>query len=378
MNGCTQTDIALALGVSQATVGLVVGNSSSARRQRLSEKTVRRIREKAREMGYKPHRAAQILRTGKSNTITLLNFGGYTEIGARRAYEIGRMVHEAGYDFNVVDAYWWAAEAGQVLEQILSVRPLGVIMAGYPQMDFPLGKLPRAGIALAAIGTHIQGVSCARYDARAAIREITAAMITSGRRRLAMVVRNFEEGMTWQLRERVEGFKEAIAACGGETRECRGAADDFGFSRHSSNVEGVIAASSLQRMPFHDFEPSMEVAQRLMAGDVRPDMLVCTNDFFAVGAATVCNREGIDVPEEVGISGFDNVSLSTQGSVPLTTVEQPTTEMCAAAMEILRSKIHKKTSAHTPPIEHVFPCRVVWRESAPKPCFSKQTTTVSS
>lgn len=367
MKGCTQADIARELDVSQAAVCLAIGNARSARRKRLSNETCLKIRAKALEMGYKPHQTAQVLRTGRTTSITIINFGGFTEITTQRTFEIGRLAHEAGFNFDVIDAYWYHDDLERMLERILDARPLAVIIAGAIQPNFPTEKLIRAGIHVVGVGVPVQGCPWVRYDARAAIREITSAMIAAGRRRLTLIVRNYDDSFpSWQFQERRQGFLDAIAEAGVQPREYQAAETDFGFSRQSSVVDAIIAAATPESSSLRDFDSVTELAERLMSSGAPPDMLVCTNDFYAIGAMAVCHRKGARIPDDVGISGFDDVLFSTHATVPLTTVKQPTMEMCATALKIIKGKLRRPAALSLQEEEHVFPCEIIWRESTPR------------
>jgi len=364
----TQGDIAKALGISQTTVALVVGNTSSPSRQRLSAETVRRIEEKAKELGYVPHRAAQTLRKGQSNLIVLLNFGGYSEIGSRRSYNIGRLVHEAGFDFQTIDAYWWIGEGQNIVNQILALRPRGLVISGVQQLPLPVQDLIAAGISIVTLGAEIEGIPWVRYDARAAIRTLTEYTIEAGRRRLALMVPNNDGRVNWQTSARLNGFLDGIGKH--SRRSVRTYAEgesEFGFTTKARGIEAAIIVARLRPRPFQDFEPAMETTERILSADVQPEALICSNDKYAMGTATICCRRGVSIPGDIRISGFDNLTFTTQGSVPLTTVEQPTERMCEAVVEMLKARLDLPARLEAKPEEQVFPCEIIWRDSAPSP-----------
>src|SRR5690606_20104663 len=123
-----------------------------------------------------------------------------------------------------------------------------------------------------------------------------------------------------------------------------------------------------ERNLFDPFEAGMRVAQRLVEEGCLPDALVCTNDNYAFGTLTVLLKAGIAIPQETVLTGFDNLTYTTQGAVSLTTVEQPIEAMCTAAMELLKKRIGKpRPTGKTRREEIVLPCRVVWRESTVSP-----------
>ena len=383
MKKTTQADIAKALGISQATVGLVVGDTDSPLRQRLNPQTVLRIQEKARELGYVPHRGAQMMRRGRSNVIALLNFGGYSELAAKRVYHIGRLVHNAGFDFQTIDAYWWVGDAKHTLNQIISMRPEGVIIVGSIQNDFGashIEELTRQGIPIVTLGLAFEGVPRVRYDARSAFRTLTHWYLDQERGRIVTVIPQAEQTLSWQVQERLKGFQEAVTARSGRFPTVLN-----GFSPQKvESINGVAAATIIapaRKVPFAPFQRGMDAMESLREWSELPNGIICINDEFAIGALTVCARNAIAVPDDVMVSGFDNLSYGTQGPVSLTSVEQPIEAMSEAAIEMLKQRLGKEPKLTSSPEEQIFPCEIIWRAStasssaiSPAPTSELQST----
>lgn len=363
MRRVTQSEIGKALGLSAATVGLVVGNSNSPLRARLSAETVSKIRAKAQELGYTPHKGAQMLRSGRSNLIVLLNFGGHTEIGGRRSYHVGRMVHEAGFDYQTIDAYWWVGEGRKLLDQIIDLRPRGVIVSGSMQAAVALEELIEMGIPVVSIGGYVPHIPWVRYDARAAIKELTMAAVHAGRRRLTLLLGAKSDAVAWQNMDRVEGFGDAIREAGGDAPILSDDASTCASYEESDRLQSNIVYSCSRQRPFHDFEPGMDAAGQIISRDIKPDALICTNDKHAIGAMTTCSRRGVAVPGELWVTGFDNISFGTQGPVSLTSVDQRTDALCEAAFEMLMARLDRAAVAESIPEERVIPCEIIWRDS---------------
>lgn len=373
MKRVTQSDIAKALGISQVTVGLVVGNGESPLRNRLAPETVLKIQEKARELGYVPDRAAQIMRNGRTNLIVLLNFSGYSELASQRVYHVGRLAYEAGFDFQVIDVYWWASSAQRVVDQILSLRPQGVMIVGAVQNDFGaahVGLLKRKGIAMVAVGTEIPGsipgVPLVRYDARLAIATLTKWCIENGSQRPVLVM-PYHDGLAgWQARERLLGYQQALIETTGSAPK-----EHLGLEEPPyepvNGVAGVVLAAPKRRNAFKPFQLGVVAMKAFLSWSRLPDALVCVNDDFAIGVLSICSRNQIDVPGQLVVTGFDNIAYTTQGSISITSVEHPTAEMCELAFTLLGSRLGGSPALHEEKEEHVLPCRIIWRESTGHP-----------
>ena len=73
----------------------------------------------------------------------------------------------------------------------------------------------------------------------------------------------------------------------------------------------------------------------LLSGKRPPDAFVCGNDLIAVGVVEACEELGLKVPDDVVVSGYDDIALSRMCRPPLTTVRQPVGELSAKAVEML-------------------------------------------
>lgn len=356
----TQKDIAKALGVSVSTVGLVVGGSNSPLRKYLNKETIRRVEKKAREMGYEPNRSAQIIRRGRSNLIIFLYMAGNAEWVAQRAYHVGRLVHEHGYDYQTVDAYWWVGDGQRIVNQLIALQPEGVVVAGSIQAEMDFSVLKKAGIPVVSLDADIPNISQIRHGVRAAIRELTLAAIRQDRKFPGLlVVQDSPGGRTWQREERVKGFRQAVKEAGlGPIAEI-----DLrpGQVVPVGGGPAIYSIAPVGKTNFASSAYSQEMAALIGRNS---DALICANDHWALGAMTHYQRSGILIPEEIAISGFDNVIASTLGPVFLTTVEHPTEEMSEGAMRLLLEEM-KNPAAKAERLD--FPCTIIWRESLLEP-----------
>jgi LacI family transcriptional regulator len=97
----------------------------------------------------------------------------------------------------------------------------------------------------------------------------------------------------------------------------------------------------------------------LEAGRKLPRAILCANDQTALGVMHALGRRGIRVPEDVAITGFDDVPVARHLHPPLTTIRQPMQELGATAFEVLYSRIN----AGGGDADVVLPVELVVRES---------------
>ncbi len=365
MQRVTLTDIAKALGLSASTVGLVVSNNKSPLRKHLNKETVRRVEEKAREMGYQPNRAARIMRGARTNLIIFFNMGVLAEWVNRQAYQIGLLTHELGYDYQVIDA-WWGVNGNGLIDQVIAMRPEGVIVSGNPQtteMDFT--RFHEAGIPLVSLDLGLPKTPWVRHGIKGAISTLVSSCLASGRKRPALLVRK-ENYTAWQTRERCEGFQTALEQAGWAPPINLDLCDVKPKTRFKS---AVILHDESPIIAFRPFLPGREAAQRV---GTSVDAFFLANDDYATGALTYYLQNNIDVPEKIALSGFDNLAHTTEGKVPLTTVAFPTEAMCRKAMDLLVEQIGGTKMGEE---EHVFPCEIMWRQSMTRPTLERSGRT---
>jgi DNA-binding LacI/PurR family transcriptional regulator len=91
-----------------------------------------------------------------------------------------------------------------------------------------------------------------------------------------------------------------------------------------------------------------------------PTAIFAFNDLMAMGAMRAMHERGLRIPDDVAVIGFDGLPLTEHCSPPLSTVEQPVTEMSAAAIAMLRDRIRGGSS---PAFVQTFAAKLVERAS---------------
>ena len=101
------------------------------------------------------------------------------------------------------------------------------------------------------------------------------------------------------------------------------------------------------------------VASLLESGKPLPRAIVCANDQTALGVMYALSRRGIRVPDDVAVTGFDDVPVARHLHPTLTTVRQPIQEMGQKAVDLLYTRITAARGAR----DVVLPVKVIIRES---------------
>lgn len=108
------------------------------------------------------------------------------------------------------------------------------------------------------------------------------------------------------------------------------------------------------------FESGYREAQKLLRTTPRPTAIFAMNDPMAAGCVHALNGEGVRVPEDISVVGFENHELSSYMQPPLTTYALPTFEIGRQAAAYVLARIKK---SDLPPEHRVLPCTMAERKS---------------
>ena len=285
----TSRDVAQAAGVSQAAVSLVLGDKW---RGRVSETTAERVRQAARELGYRPNLAARNLRLGHTRTVLLVVPALTTEFFAGVYTGAARIAAQHG--FGVV-LYPSPEGIGPARDPFASAQAAldGVIassMAADALTAIRGDQLPLVMLDSDPAGSH--GATTVNLDITDGIRQVTDHLLTLGHRRFLHLAADVPS-WTFDVRAR------ELATRLGDT-------------------PGTSLLTVRAPIAIDDARTATETA--LAAQGPRPTAIVCDDDKLAAGAYKAARRLGLRIPDDLSITGLDDLALATAIDPELTTV----------------------------------------------------------
>jgi LacI family transcriptional regulator len=136
---------------------------------------------------------------------------------------------------------------------------------------------------------------------------------------------------------------------------------------------GIPTESNLIVEGDHTIEGGMKAFEHLLSRDLRPTAVVCSNDMTAIGVMRKSFEEGIKIPEEFSLIGFDDIRLAQFVLPPLTTVQMSQAELARLAFHALLKEVQREAPAPHG-TEYNLRTSLVLRQStalAPKPSTGK-------
>ena len=299
----SMADVAARAGVSAQTVSRVVNDSP-----RVDPATRARVEAAMAELGYRMHRAARALRTGRTDTIGLIVSNLATVGNSRMLQALADAAAGRGFALTVVTA---SGRAG-VADGFARLHDQGIDGAVILNEATALARgleVPE-GLALVVVDSPSDDRSApaqrfitVQTDHAAGARAATERLLARG---VATVHHLAGPEDSFAAAERERGWREALADAGRPAPEVvRG---DW------TAASGHAAAASL-------------------GADV--EALFAANDQMALGALRALADAGRRVPEDVAVVGFDDVDDAADYRPPLTTIRQDFDALGAAAVESL-------------------------------------------
>ncbi len=309
----TLADVASAAGVSTATVSRCLNSPDQ-----VTEKTLERVMDAVDRLGYSPNYNARSLAAGRTNTIGAIIPTMDNAIFARGIQAFQEELQENGCTLLVASSsYREDLEEEQI--KTLSARGAdALLLIGYHRRAHIYEFLKKRRIP-ALVSWAYDPCSpqlAVGFNNRQAMRDMASEVLARGHRRLGFI--SADTVSNDRARDRVSGAKDAMKEAGLFPGDLR-------------LVETV-----------YSIDDGDAAFRRLMDTDQPPTAVLCGNDVLAVGALRAATAMGLKVPEDVSITGFDDIELATVAPVPLTTVHVPHRRMGQYAARALINALNGK------------------------------------
>ena len=326
-------DVARRAGVSIATVSAALNGKGP-----VSEETRRRVWEAAAAVGYAPNAIARSLRLGKSRLIGVVVGDITNPFWASTVRVVENTAIRANYSIILCNSDDREERELAILDQLRAQHVAGILLTPIGRSAGYVQRLSRRDLPpLVAMDQRVPGLArdFVGVDNRAAVRMLTEFLLRLGHRRIAMI--SGGEGL-WTADERLAGFVETMTAAGVEV-------DPALCLRSGYRGESAYAAT----VP-------------LLTRSDRPTAIIGANNVIALGALQAIVDLGFRCPEDMSLTGIDDVPWASLVRPRITTVTQPIEEISRIGIEWLIERMTVGEAAG-PPRARTFPPRFIMGES---------------
>ncbi|MEO6014727.1 MAG: LacI family DNA-binding transcriptional regulator [Devosia sp.] len=305
-------EIAKLLGVSVQTVSAVVNGKPG-----ISAETQNRVREAVDRLEYHPNQQARTLRGVRSKTVAVIipsitnpYFPEFVKGIEDEARKTGHSIFLCNTDHELAHLleYFSLIRTNKAAGLICSIGIAGEWLAN-AEVEKRIRRFSRDDVSVVINGRFREDlpVSAVTVDDTDAVHAAVQHIIDLGHRRIGII--SPPEGFV-VTRERLTAFKKAFADCGHPLDESLIVQGDF------------------------DIESGARGAKALMERRDKPTAIIAANDLAAFGAIAELSSQGLSVPDDVSVLGFDDIAFARVYQPALTTIAQPIYELGAAALRL--------------------------------------------
>lgn len=300
-------DVADRAGVSIGTVSNVLNNPGL-----VSRRTRIRVADAIEDLGFVRNESARQLRAGKSRTLGLVVLDVANPFFTDVARGVEELAGKNGAAVLLCNSDDDAGKEAHYLDLLEQQRVQGILITPVEGGESRLQGLRDRGTPVVLLdrgATRTDQCSVAVDDFLGGQLALNH-LITEGHRQIAFIGGPLS---IQQVRDRLAGARQAAA-------DAAAAVVVTVLLTESLNVtSGCIAGRSLLKL----------------SNSQKPSAVFCANDLLAMGVLQEMTRNGIRVPEELAIVGYDDIEFAAAAAVPLSSVRQPRHELGRAAVELL-------------------------------------------
>jgi LacI family transcriptional regulator len=322
------TDIAKQAGVSASTVSRVVNGKSYVNAEKKEQ--IQRI---IKETGYVPNKAARNMVMQRSFTVGIVIPDGFNNFQRQLFSVIERHLDSFGYHTLFFFVQMNSASEKKCLDRLKTENLDGVIMLQEIKSGEFYEYIEAAGIPIISTLHNHNNIPTVKMDDKQGAFDAVNHLVGLGHRKINMI-----SGVSFSYgAHRLVGYYRAL--------------DEAGIQRDQKRVADVQQ---------YNAEAGVYAMRELLLRSKDFSAVFASSDELALGAIRVLLDEGIRIPEDVSVIGFDDIDISSYLYPRLTTIRQPLVEIG----EQVAMYLHRFISGQNDPaLNIVLPYKLIIRES---------------
>lgn len=304
----TIKDIAKKANVSYATVSRALSGSSE-----INEETKKRILHLADEMGYSPNIIARGLVTKSTHTIGLIVPDITNPFFAEVSQGAGDYAHQSSYNVFLCNSNWNIQREKESLDKLFNSRVDGIIITPVSDdISHIIDLNEKIPIVFAANKPHNAGLSYVVTDNHKAAGLAMDYLIKLGHKRIAFVGGSKSD---YGTSSRFQGYLDSL-----QKYHIAVTPDIIMHGQLTSNSGYILVKEMLEKSEL-------------------PTSILACNDIVALGVIQAIEEYGLNVPKDVSVIGFDDISFASLNKIQLTTVFQNKYEIGKLSVKMLIDRI---------------------------------------
>lgn len=337
----TTKSLAKEMGISHTTISNAWNNP-----EKLSAELRERILRYAREVGFQgPDQLARALRTGKSDTIGVIFNDSMSYVfidphDIKLMRGIAVRCEEQNINLVLIPLQKGAANATPSLTTLVD----GYILNATHNSAAIIQQTLARRLPVVTLDFELPQYSSVSIDNASAMRDLTHYLLDKGHRHFGIIAFSSHPG--------AQGMRHLGRAVSGDNTLML---TRVNACRAVFREQGIPLTGCWLYETQHDEQHGEHAAEALLSAHPEISALICLSDRFALGAVNYCQRQQLAIPQQVAITGFDNIIPDANG-IGLTTIAQNAERKGEIAVELLLN--------NGPVTHHALEYQLIVRETA--------------
>ncbi|WHY94767.1 LacI family DNA-binding transcriptional regulator [Neobacillus cucumis] len=321
----TENDIAKMAGVSQTTVSRVLNDHPSVK-----DSTRQKVLSAIKEIGFTPDPIARSMVTNRTGTLGLIVGDISNPFYAETAKIIIGSARNKGYDVILSDTDHDSDSLQKEIRMLLNRRVDGIMIASVNRWDTYVSELYQSGFPVILFNrtTDDPNMHSVILDNEQGAQLAVSHLVDLGHKRISFISGPSKYSTFYQ---RLEGYKHALK------------------QYHLPYEEEMVFNENLTYKEIEKFVKS------IFSIHDPPTSFFASSDHMAFFVMDAVARMGFKVPEEISIIGFDDIDISSNPYINLTTISQQKKKMAISALDILLSLIENEDRLKKPVQVRIVP-----------------------
>jgi len=320
MKKISLADVAKSLGVSKTLVSLVLNDRGDEKG--INKDTQQRVRDKVKELNYKPNQFARGLRIGKSNTIGMVVADISNSFYAKMCRSIEDHCNLNGYNLIICSSDENSEKESELIQMLIDRQVDGLIISTTQNNNTDIVHLIKNKFPFVLIDRNSSKTETnyVVVDNKEGAKKVVNHLVKLGNSSIGHLTISPSHLST--IKERTQGYKDGLIANG---------------LKVNSNLIREVSFDNLKNDVFKHVKELLSAPNKVTA-------LFVANNNIAVACLECLKEMEMRIPQDVALVSFDDIDAFKLCSPPITAVSQPIEQMGKEAVDIILSEINDGTT----------------------------------